>query len=166
MNTDDLVGQLPSAGVDEASIVRFDQKATPRHLRYLDLLRVWPMGPDAVVESDGQPQVYVVRQDRLGDAKGVNRQALSELIQVLGCRSDARFLVVVQPGNLNVYPVGVFTSVPQPLVTDREEPASLWRAPRHPACELPAPPGSVCGREARATSPAAGLPRTKEKVRR
>ena len=128
MNTDDLVGQLTSAGVDEASIVRFDQKATPRHLRYLDLLRVWPMGPDAVVESDGQPQVYVVRQDRLGDAKGVNRQALSELIQVLGCRSDARFLVVVQPGNLNVYPVGVFTSVPQPLVTDREEPASLWRA--------------------------------------
>ena len=56
MNTDDLVGQLTSAGVDEASIVRFDQKATPRHLRYLDLLRVWPMGPDAVVESDGQPQ--------------------------------------------------------------------------------------------------------------
>ena len=44
MNTDDLVGQLTSAGVDEASIVRFDQKATPRHLRYLDLLRVWRWG--------------------------------------------------------------------------------------------------------------------------
>ncbi|ABC33651.1 Type I restriction-modification system methyltransferase subunit [Hahella chejuensis KCTC 2396] len=132
MNTDDLVGQLISAGVAETSIVRLDQQATPRHLRYLDLLKECPkvdaMGPDVVVESGGQPQVYVVRQDRLGGSQGRSRQALFELIRVLGCRSDARFLVVVQHGGLDVYPVGVFTSVPQPLITDREEPAALWRS--------------------------------------
>lgn len=132
MNTDDLVSQLISAGVAEASIVRFDQKATPRHLRYLDLLKAGDKadatGPDALVESDGQPQIYVVRQDRLGDSQSTNRQALSELMRVLGCRSDARFLVVVKPGSLDVYPVGVFTTAPQPLITNGEESASLWRA--------------------------------------
>lgn len=132
MNTDDLVRQLISEGVVESSIVRFDQEATPRHLRYLDLLKAEAKadstGPDALIESDGQPQAYVVRQDRLGDSQTTNRPALVELMRVLGCRSDARFLVVVKPGSLDVYPVGVFTTAPQPLITDNEEPASLWRS--------------------------------------
>ncbi len=115
----DLYEELNAAGVLRDSIVRLDETATPRHIRYLDLLGMsdeyGTVLPDAVVESSGQPYLYVVRRDRLGDA-GNNQRPLAELIRILGCRSDARFLAVVKPGSIDVYPVGLFERVPDAML--------------------------------------------------
>jgi len=111
----DLYEELNAAGVLPDSLVRLDETATPRHIRYLDLLggrddRKTVL-PDAVIESSGQPYLYVVRRDRLGDS-GHAQTHLAELIRILACRSDARFLAVVKPGSIDVYPVGLFERVP------------------------------------------------------
>lgn len=56
MTNDELIESLNKAGVVSDSVVRFDQAATPRHVRYIDLLQHNITGdllPDAVVESGG-----------------------------------------------------------------------------------------------------------------
>nr|MDP2190011.1 N-6 DNA methylase [Rhodoferax sp.] len=115
----DLYEELHAAGVLRDSIVRLDEAATPRHIRYLDLLgmsdQYGAVLPDAVIESSGQPYLYVVRRDRLGDP-GNNQRPLAELIRILACRSDARFLAVVRPGSIDVYPVGLFEGVPDAML--------------------------------------------------
>lgn len=116
----DLYEELNAAGVLRDSIVRLDGAATPRHIRYLDLLGMsdeyGTVLPDAVIESSGQPYLYVVRRDRLGDV-GNNQRPLAELIRILACRSDARFLAVVRPGSIDVYPVGLFERVPDAMLS-------------------------------------------------
>jgi len=116
----DLYKELNTAGVIPDSVVHFDGTATPRHIRYLDLLgrsdNSDTVLPDAVIESAGQPYLYVVRHDRLGDAAR-NQSRLAELIRVLACRSDARFLAVVSPGSIDVYPVGLFDHVPDVMLS-------------------------------------------------
>lgn len=121
MQSVELYDELMAAGVSRESVIRFDEDATPRHIRYLDLLirsgDSDTICPDAVVESSGHPYLYVVRRDRLGDSSAV-KTSLATLIRVLACRSDARFLAVVKPGSIDVYPVGLFESVPAPLLSD------------------------------------------------
>lgn len=116
----DLYKELNAAGVLPDSLVRLDETATPRHIRYLDLVGGGDdrkkVLPDAVIESSGQPYLYVVRRDRLGDS-GHAQTHLAELIRILACRSDARFLAVVKPGSIDVYPVGLFESVPDAMLS-------------------------------------------------
>ena len=118
----ELYAELNAAGVMSDSIVRFDETATPRHIRYLDLLGEIESDssdtvlPDAVIESAGQPYLYVVRRDRLGDS-GNAQPDIAALIRILACRSDARFLAVVKPGSIDVYPVGLFESVPSAMLS-------------------------------------------------
>ena len=120
MQSVELYEALSAAGVMPASVVRFDETATPRHIRYLDLLGVSDdtdaVLPDAVIESAGQPYLYVVRRDRLGDS-GNAQPDIAALIRILACRSDARFLAVVKPGSIDVYPVGLFESVPSAMLS-------------------------------------------------
>ncbi|WP_312548861.1 hypothetical protein [Massilia sp.] len=106
----DLFELLQASGAEQGSIVLLDGPATPRHIRYVDLLQ--PVEhidavvlPDAVIEAGGSPVMYVVRHDRLGDAGLDANRRLAQLIRVLACRADARFLAVVRPGALDVYPV-------------------------------------------------------------
>lgn len=132
MMFDELISHLTGAGIASESIVRFDKTPEPRHLRYIDLL----LGsghssealPDAVIESGGQPFVYVVREDRLGDRQGEIQIRLADLIRVLACRSDARYLGVVTPGTLKVYPLGIFDTPPPPLTLDNQQQRPSWRA--------------------------------------
>jgi hypothetical protein len=113
----DLYEELTKAGVMPDSLVRLDEAATPRHIRYLDLLDdrddSETVLPDAVIESSGQPFLYVVRLDRLGDSS----PHLAGLIRILACRSDARFLAVVKPGSIDVYPVGLFENLPDAMLS-------------------------------------------------
>ena len=124
----DLYEELSTAGVMTDSLVRFDESATPRHIRYLDLLSVRGDGetvlPDAVIESSGQPYLYVVRRNRLGDSDHVQPH-LAVLIRTLACRSDARFLAVVKPGSIDVYPVGLFESVPDAMLSSPSDSNSI-----------------------------------------
>jgi hypothetical protein len=114
MNIDELISSLVKSGVTSESIVRLDQEASPRHLRYIDLIGSHPgeIFPDAVIESSGQPFAYVVRQDRLGESVTKFSPPLAQLVRILACRSDARYLCVVSIGALEVYPIGLFEEVP------------------------------------------------------
>ena len=110
------------AGVQIDSVVDLNDVSGPRHVRYLDLIRSnetdEPL-PDAVVESSGVPLVYVVRHDTLGSSSG-DQQALKQLLRVLACRADARYLAVLEPGQVVVYPILMDDVLRQPLFHDTE----------------------------------------------
>lgn len=109
-------------GVQIDNVVDLNDISGPRHVRYLDLIRRndtdEPL-PDAVVESSGVPLVYIVRRDTLGSASG-DQQALKQLIRVLACRADARYLAVLEPGQVVVYPILMEDALRQPLFHDTE----------------------------------------------
>jgi hypothetical protein len=113
---------LQDVGVDQDSILSLAGPATPRHIRYVDLLHadddtsVPAVLPDAVIEAAGSPIMYVVRQDRLGDANETAWR-LAELVRALACRADARFLAVVRPGSIDVYPVTLYEGTQHPIIS-------------------------------------------------
>lgn len=129
MNVDQLHRELVGAGVSPATIVRLDAAATPEHLRYVDLLHrakeAAPL-PDAVVESSGQPFAYVVRNDRLGDQGAPSQARLREMVRTLACRSDARYLCVVSPGSMDVYPIAFAQDTPDKLVDVVNRTSPTW----------------------------------------
>lgn len=132
MKLGELISHLTGEGVAPDSIVRFDRTPGPRHVRYVDLLgkstNSHEIFPDAVVESSGQPFVYVVRGDRLGDTQEKTQTRLAELIRTLACRSDARYLGVVTFGSLEVYPLGIFETPPPPRTFVSQQNPFSWRA--------------------------------------
>ncbi|USS46264.1 N-6 DNA methylase [Burkholderia glumae] len=132
MTLDDLLQELDLNGVTPESLVRLDEAPSPRHVRYVDLVATdratAEILPDAVVESSGQPFAYVIRGNRLGDSQTDVQNRLAELIRVLACRSDARYLCVVKPGILDVYPLAIFESVPAPLMLRDDGRRPSWQA--------------------------------------
>lgn len=119
---DSLQDRLTKAGVAPESAVDFRAEASPRHIRYLDLLSddgATDLLPDAVVESGGVPLVYVVRLDTLG-SQPADTTALAQLIRVLACRADARYLAVLEPGQLVVYPIVMDEALTTPVLVDTE----------------------------------------------
>lgn len=119
---DSLQDWLAKAGVTSESAVDFGAVAGPRHLRYLDLLRgegTQGLLPDAVIESGGVPLVYVVRRDTLGSTRA-DSIALAQLVRVLACRADARYLAVLEPGQVLVYPILMDDVLPTPVLSDTE----------------------------------------------
>lgn len=119
---DDWKDWFAKAGVTAESTVDLGGIPGPRHVRYLDLIRnddSDELLPDAVVESGGVPLVYFVRHDTLG-SKRVDPHELAQLVRVLACRADARYLAVVEPGQVVVYPVLMDDTLPPPMFTDTE----------------------------------------------
>ena len=102
----------------EDSCVFLDEPASYRNLRYLDLLHQQPdaMLPDAVVEVNGQPLLYLIQQDLLGGA-ATSQLDLAEVLRTLACRADARFLGVVTPGIITIYPIEIADVVPNPITS-------------------------------------------------
>lgn len=102
--------------------VFLDEVASYRNFRYLDLLhpRQDSLLPDAVVEINGQPLLYLIRQDLLG-SPGTNQSDLAEVLRTLACRADARFLGVVTPGIITIYPIEIVDVVPKPITTFDEK---------------------------------------------
>lgn len=100
----------------EDACVFLDEAASYRNIRYLDLLHTQmnPILPDAVVEVNGQPLLYLIRQDFLG-SKANSKFDLAETIRTLACRADARFLGVVTPGVISIYPIEITDAVPNPI---------------------------------------------------
>lgn len=122
VNHHDWYAFFEKAGVQIDSVVDLNDVSGPRHVRYLDLIRSSDSDeplPDAVVESSGVPLVYVVRHDTLGSAPG-DQQALEQLVRVLACRADARYLAVLEPGQVVVYPILMDDALRQPLFHDTE----------------------------------------------
>lgn len=129
MTIDELISSLKNSGVVLDSVVRFDEPPGPRHVRYIDLIQSPESKealPDAVVESGGHPFAYVVRRDRLGDILQTSSH-LAELLRVLACRADARYLCVVTIGTLEVFPIGLFEAVPAPLAPTNADQRLSWK---------------------------------------
>lgn len=103
-----------------------DEAASHRNLRYLDLLHQQPdaLLPDAVVEANGQPLLYLIRQDLLGSL-GSSQNDLAEVVRTLACRADARFLGVVTPGVITIYPIEIADVVPGPITMFDEQSSSF-----------------------------------------
>ncbi|MDP3069385.1 MAG: N-6 DNA methylase [Opitutaceae bacterium] len=108
-------------------VIRLDEKLSrPEQLDYLDLL---PKRSDsapalsAVAEHQGTALLYLV--DACGDAKS-DAHSLAEVRRQLANRSDPAWLGVVQPGSLEIFPIGFHELADaQPVKTIRaDEPAA------------------------------------------
>jgi hypothetical protein len=96
------------------------------HIRYLDLVDSGDhVRPDFVVENNGYPILYVVRQDHLGATETDSDQQLNDLMWRLACRADARHLAVVKPGQLAIYPINLSPEIARPIKIDAND-ASIW----------------------------------------
>jgi hypothetical protein len=82
--------------------------AVPEQLEYLDLLPgrcEAKLLPDAVVEFQGRPVLYLVDAiDEYGRV-GVKADEITDLCQLLANRSEHACLAIVQPGQVTVYPI-------------------------------------------------------------
>jgi hypothetical protein len=98
----ELTALLAPYGAPADAVVAFRDDARPEHLRYLDLtspLLEDNARPDGVVEIQGRPVLFVVR-DR-------PQLALPPLRRALALREDGSFLGIIEPGRLTVYAVAL-----------------------------------------------------------
>lgn len=92
-------------------LVLLDQEPTPRHLDYLDLLKVSGnkgIKVDAVAEFQARPLLYIVSGNQIDN---FNNQHLQDLQRILANRGERAYLGLLSPGELNVYPVNLDPSV-------------------------------------------------------
>ena len=92
-------------------VVQLDDEPTPRHLDYLDLLKVSgreSLKVNAVAEFQSRPLLYIVSGDQLRDID--NNQTL-DFQCLLANRGERAYLGILSPGELNVYPVNLDRSV-------------------------------------------------------
>lgn len=99
--------------VDEAKaygchdVVRLDSEPTPRHLEYLDLLKLSGNGSlkvDAVAEFQARPLLYIVSGGQIRNSDPEKRLDLQCL---LANRGEIAYLGVLNPGELVVYPINL-----------------------------------------------------------
>lgn len=111
------------AGAPSAELVLLNDNAAPEHhIRYLDLIRraqndrdsLWP---EAVIEIDGRPTVYVVGVQRPLSDKD---PSLAHLRRRLAFRAGADYVALSVPGRLTVYPVAPVSTGPLPAKSARE----------------------------------------------
>lgn len=124
------IAWLADIGVPQKFTVALDvAKPNASHVRYLDLVGVQSATPDAVVESNGYPVLYVVHQDSLGErANAVELDArLSDLLWTLACRADARYLAVIRPGVVAIYPIHLSPTVGKSVELPEETAGSQLR---------------------------------------
>lgn len=88
-------------------VVELDSKQTPRHLDYLDLLKVSGRGSlkvNAVAEFQSRPLLYIVSGDQI---RNLDNNKLLDLQCLLANRGERAYLGVLSPGELDVYPINL-----------------------------------------------------------
>ena len=86
-------------------VVLLDDNPTPRHLDYLDLLKISGRGNlkvDAVAEFQARPLLYIISGDQI---QNNDSNKILDLQCLLANRGERAYLGVLSPGELNVYPV-------------------------------------------------------------
>jgi hypothetical protein len=92
-------------------VVQLDGDPTPRHLDYLDLLKIPKNGNlkvDAVAEFQARPLLYIVSENQL---RNVDKERIISLQRLLANRGERAYLGVLSPGELNVYPINLDKSI-------------------------------------------------------
>ena len=128
----ELIAAPEAFGIPDGMLLRLGGDAGHQYLSYLDLIPgSWSAGvsellPDAVLEANGRAVLYLI-----ADSPGRNLMAstasLNRLREMLACRGDARYLGVIQPGVLHVFPLGFF---------GKRTPGELCRIPLDGGSEL------------------------------
>ena len=93
------------------NVILLDGDPTPRHLDYLDLLKVSDHRLpkiDAVAEFQSRPLLYIISGERI---QNFDRDERINLQCLLANRGERAFLGVLNPGELNVYPINLKRSV-------------------------------------------------------
>ena len=88
-------------------VVQLDGEPTPRHLDYLDLLKISERGRlkvNAVAEFQSRPLLYILSGDQV---RSSDNTRLLDLQCLLANRGEMAYLGVLSPGELNVYPVNL-----------------------------------------------------------
>ncbi|MBC2716592.1 MAG: N-6 DNA methylase [Desulfobacteraceae bacterium] len=86
-------------------VVLLDDKPTPRHLDYLDLLKSSGRGNlkvDAVAEFQSRPLLYIISGDQI---QNPDSNKILDLQCLLANRGERAYLGILNPGELKVYPV-------------------------------------------------------------
>lgn len=92
-------------------LVLLDQEPNPRHLDYLDLLKISGnkgIKVDAVAEFQARPLLYIISANQLQKLTDTHLQDLQRL---LANRGERAYLGVLSPGELNVYPLNLDRAV-------------------------------------------------------
>ncbi len=99
-------------------VVQLDGEPTPRHLEYLDLLKVSgrnSLKVNAVAEFQSRPLIYIVSGDQI---RNIDNNKILDFQCLLANRGERAYLGILSPGELNVYPVNLDRSV---LVNSRNK---------------------------------------------
>jgi len=91
-------------------VLELSDEPTPRHLDYLDLVKASNDGGikvDAVAEFQSRPLLYVVNAQR---AESFSENDVLNLQCMLANRGERAFLGILQPGQLDVYPINLSRS--------------------------------------------------------
>ena len=95
-------------------LIQLSGPQTDTHLNYLDLMQsrsTTALLPDAVVEFQGQPLLYLVDDLQPSSASvPIDKQA-QDLSQLLANRSERALLGIVRPGELTLYPINLDRTV-------------------------------------------------------
>ncbi|MGB2928297.1 MAG: N-6 DNA methylase, partial [Desulfobacterales bacterium] len=92
-------------------IVQLDGEPTPRHLEYLDLLKVSgrkSLKVNAVAEFQCRPLLYIVSGDQIQD---IDDNRMLDFQCLLANRGERAYLGILSPGELNVYPINLDRSI-------------------------------------------------------
>ncbi|MEA2085365.1 MAG: hypothetical protein U9O82_14220 [Thermodesulfobacteriota bacterium] len=92
-------------------VVLLGDEPSPRHLNYLDLLKMPSrenLKVDAIAEFQSRPLLYIIADAQLENA---GSKKILDLQCMLANRGERAYLGVLRPGELNVYPVNLDRSV-------------------------------------------------------
>ncbi len=88
-------------------VVLLDGEPTPKHLDYLDLLKVTEnkgLRVDAVAEFQARPLLYIVNSNQM---QNTTDEHILNLQCLLANRGERAYLGILSPGELNVYPLNL-----------------------------------------------------------
>ena len=104
-NNKEITEHLKAYGVPTP--LYLDDGEKPSLINYLDLLksREKKLLPDAVVEYQLRPVLYLVENNRLSRSPQKRRQDLLSIKKILANRGDIAYIGVLGPGRLEVYPI-------------------------------------------------------------
>lgn len=85
----------------------FNDGESPALINYLDLItqKEKKMLPEAVVEYQLRPILYIVENSRLSTSSKKRRQELLGIKQILANRGEVAYIAIIMPGRLEVYPI-------------------------------------------------------------
>lgn len=123
----DLKSELRSFGAADDAI-RLLSEPEPDLIDYLDLIPNRRTNPglahvwlDAVVETQSQPLLYVVRSSTLAQAPAIRDEQIKKLRRDLACRGNGSYFALIEPGIISVYPVGLSPDLPQPYSLSKHD---------------------------------------------